>query len=86
MKKIKIREHRGQLAESMETVIEIEPTRAALLECIRKSFAEFPPMSGVTDEDITIEHYAYDKRINWDAWMVSIKGYGVFGFTDGPVV
>ena len=82
---MKIREHRGHLAESMETVKEIEPTKEALFNFIKDSFKCWPTMSKIKETDIHIESYGYDNRIDWNTYIVTIDGYGVFGFTDGDV-
>lgn len=79
---MKFREHRGGLKESMETMVELKD-RAALLEYCIKALGDFrfsfPP------EALHIKPYSYDDRIDWDTHIVSIDGYGVVGFTDGPV-
>ena len=82
---MKIREHRGFLVESMETVQEIEATKRALFEFIKESFINWPTMLSIKETDIHVEPYGYDDRINWDTYIVTIDGYGVFGFTDGDV-
>ena len=69
---MKYRHHRGGLAESMETVREIEPTIAALEALLRAT-------------DVTVEKYGYgiDERIGWDTHLVCVNGIPA-GFTDGP--
>jgi hypothetical protein len=37
------------------------------------------------DEDLKVAPYGgVDKRCGWDTYIVTIEGYGVMGFTDGP--
>lgn len=55
----------------METMEEIEPTKEALCQYF-----------GV--EDLYLEWYAFDTRIDWDTYIVTNK-HGVLGFTDGPL-
>ncbi len=76
---MKFREHRGMLDDSMKTVVEVAD-REALVSLLQSRLRD-----GVTfkDEDLKIEPYVYDKRIGWDTYIVTIKGYGVAGFTNG---
>jgi hypothetical protein len=81
---MKFREHRGGLAESMETLVEL-PDRAALVAYCKKLLTDW--QFDVKDNDVVVEQYTPngDKRIGWDQlYIVSITGYGVMGFTDGP--
>ena len=77
---MKIREHRGLLADAMATCKEIEPTMAAVIDQVLSSL---PCFLHIKPEDIHIEPYGYDKRIGWDTHVVIVDGYGVYGFTDG---
>lgn len=73
------REHKGNLSESMKTVVELESTRKALSDHITKL------LSGVYLEGplkIKIEHVFYDKRCEWDVHCVSVQGFGPVGYTD----
>ena len=79
-----IREHRGGVDESMQTVKEIEPTRKAICEIINDSYKGWPFI--VTEDLIKVEKYAYDDRIKWDTYIVTIDNYGPFGFTNGPTI
>jgi hypothetical protein len=79
---MKFREHRRFLDEAMETVVEVAD-RAALVEHIRTLLE--PWGRTVTDGDLVIAPYAHDDRIGWDTYIVTIKGYGVIGFTNGPL-
>jgi hypothetical protein len=77
---MKIREHRGLLAEAMSSCKEIEPTMTAVIDQVLSSL---PCFLGIKPEDIHVEPYGYDKRIGWDTHIVIVDGYGVYGFTDG---
>lgn len=70
---MKYRHQRGGLKESMETVIEIEPTIDALAVVLK-----VPPSA------ITVESYTYDKRIDWDTYLVCVEGCAV-GYTNAFV-
>ena len=70
---MKYRHQRGGLKESMETVVEIEPTIDALAVILK-----VPPSA------ITVEPYTYDKRIDWDTYLVCIEGNAV-GYTNAFV-
>jgi len=81
---IKYRDHRGGLDESMATVQEFE-TREDLLKYISDSWDMFY----VKVLDMKIEPYSYDKRIDWDTHIVTVKlphtgdNYIPVGFTNG---
>lgn len=82
---MKVREHRGSLADSMKTLQEVA-TLEELFESMRASFAMFPTF--VFDpEQVQISPYCgRDERIGWDqTYIIEIIGYGVWGFIDGPI-
>lgn len=64
------RQHREFLDEAMETVQEIS------------SIADIERITGYNN--ITVEKYAYDKRIDWDTYIVCENGRAC-GFTNGPL-
>ena len=66
---MKYREHRGSLADSMETVIEVKDL---------KDLAEKMKYKG----KLTCEWYAKDDRIGWDTWLVCEDGCAI-GMADG---
>lgn len=80
---MKLRQHRGQLANSMATVIEIAPYRSSLALAVNDEMAEFG--FAVAEEAIHVEHCGRDDRNGWDTHIVTIDGYGVYGFVDGPL-
>ena len=79
----KYRDHRGLLVDSMEAVKEFE-TKAALVEYLQGGIDKYG-CGKYKCQNITIEPYGFDKRIGWNTHIVHLDGYGVFGFTDGPV-
>ena len=69
------RDHRGGLAESMETVQKMHN-----LSDIQ---THLEPLFG--PGEITVDEYCQDNRIGWDTHIVCHDGRAV-GFTDGPVL
>lgn len=79
---MRFREHRGGLAESMETMVEL-PDRAAVIAHIQKLLRSY--MFEVNDWDIHCHLYSErpDTRIGWDVtYIVTLDDYGVIGFSD----
>lgn len=80
---MKFREHRGGLAESMATVVELKDKAALIEHCKKVMEAYMLPAQAIAD--LTVEPYGgIDTRIGWDTHIVTIGCYGVLGFTDGP--
>ncbi|MNL05740.1 hypothetical protein D3C87_1263520 [compost metagenome] len=81
---MKVRPHRRLLDEAMAEVKEIEPTIEAVKKWADASFGEMQPpdLSG-----LVVEKYGtgIDTRIGWDTYIVVLPGWGVLGFTDGPL-
>jgi hypothetical protein len=84
LQKIKFRPHRGSLFESMETVCEVS-SLAELVKVIRDSREGWPDQNEVTMDNIKLESYGFDSRINWDTYIVSICNK-VVGFSDGKFI
>ena len=83
---MKFRLHRGGLDESMATCVEIDRSKAALAAVIARDMAvAFEGPRTVTAEDVSLEYYGFDERINWKTWVVLVRGFGVVGFTDSQV-
>lgn len=81
---MKLRQHRGVYVESMTTVIEIEPTKTALLQAVVASGMIGLP-DPLTEDQISVEPYKHDSRNGWYTHIVTLKDWGVYGFTDGPL-
>lgn len=76
---VKYREQRGSLAESMETVVEINDLNE-LVEHLRKTKPHLD-----LDAQIQVKKYGdFDARINWHTHIVLVGGIPA-GFTDGPL-
>lgn len=72
----KFRHHRGDLAASMETTVEVGTLDDLAVELQR---------AGWSSGAIEVAPYGYDDRIGWDTHIVTVDGAAV-GFTDGPMV
>jgi hypothetical protein len=88
---VRFREHRGQLEDALKTVHEIS-TKAELAQHIRNYLSRSPQFR-LTDDELIIEPYVLeeDTRCGWkETWIVyrdsGALGWGVFGFTDGPLI
>jgi len=82
---MKLREHRGNWAESMKTQAEIPNTLEALCGYISAKLA--PYSVTVRPEDITVRKYPMGLQdSSWKGiYIVSVQGYGVFGFISEPL-
>lgn len=81
----KFRPQRGSLADAMDEVEEFE-SKADLVKKLINDYKGFFPSRTISESTVEIKPYIYDDRINWDTYIVTIKGLGVLGFTDGPVI
>jgi hypothetical protein len=68
---MKYREHRGSLADSMETVIEVKSL---------KDLAQKMKYKGI----LTCKWYCKDDRIGWDTWLICEDGCAI-GMSDGEL-
>jgi hypothetical protein len=76
------RPHRRTLIEAMKEV----KTFNSLAELIENQKPELAQWGvEITAENVKVTPYCYDKRINWNTYIVTLEDYGVLGFTDGPV-
>lgn len=76
----RFRWHRGSLADSMTTVVEV----TALSELTALIQADWPEVT-----HLSVKPYAYDARTGWDTYLVeavfSDGCTAVAGMTDGPL-
>lgn len=79
---MKFREHRGSLDASMDTQVEVDN-----LEELCDYLNDYVSLIDQTIQidQLKVEPYGFDKRIDWNTHIVTVEGYGVFGFTDGAV-
>ncbi|AHC30525.1 hypothetical protein CC53_gp108 [Rhizobium phage vB_RleS_L338C] len=62
--------------------------RAALIALIKAELDPFSPVEhplAQYDRVTLVKPYGWDERIGWETHIVLVSGYGVFGFTDGPL-
>lgn len=79
---MRVREHRGSLADSLETAVEIEENRPALVAHVIKTCA---PLLEVKARDIKVKPYGPRPSLGDPDWIITIDNYGVFGFVDRVV-
>ena len=83
---MKYRDHRGLLADSMETVQDF-----STVEEIKQHLNKFYNQFGVSVAEVKFEHLGVDDRINWDTYAVlrRLEGqvnFNVAGFSDGKLL
>lgn len=82
---MRYRPHKGSLADSVALTIEVDG-RAGLIAHIREELAPYPEWDGF--DGFTVRQQPYcgaDDRIGWkNVHIVTIDGYGVVGFCEGP--
>lgn len=78
----RFRFHRGLLADSMATVVDV--TSFPELVIIVGDYCRDFGWGDADEESVSVEPYAFDDRIGWDTHIVCLNGKAV-GFTDGPL-
>jgi len=79
------RPQKRTLAEAMGEVEEINSLNE-LIEKIKTDLSIFKHSFSISSNTVHVEFYCYDKRINWNTYIVTLDGYGVIGFTNGPLI
>lgn len=74
----------GLVGESMEHIKEFD-SKLQLVEFLQNKYDLMPPDT-VTMDTLEIIPRGYDDRINWDTHLLHVKGWGVLGYLDGPLV
>ena len=78
---MKLRFHRGGLAESLETTVEIPNTKEAVVVEINKHFN-----MQLNPRDVRSELYGFDSRIPSKVYIIRIIGQaGVYAMTDEAI-
>ena len=81
---VKYRPHRGSLAAAMAEVVEVQDF-VGLVNHMRSEVVSYYPSHRLpTIETTEVKPYAYDSRIGWDTYMVTVDGQA-WGFTNGPL-
>lgn len=78
------RDHRGGLADAMKTVVSVND-RAELIAHLSKTIPSNFDLSTIHISAYPEEGRNYDARIGWHTYIVELPGFGVLGFTDGPL-
>lgn len=78
------RPHKGSLEDSMKEVVEME-SYDDLLQKVIDDLVVYDHDLNIDKYTLEVEKYTYDGRIGWNAYIVTLLGYGVIGFTNGPV-
>lgn len=83
---MKYRAHKGGLAESLAMTIEVNS-----LDDVAKHFKDTCLFDDVDITDLKCEYYGYDKRIDWDTWIITaafcngVPERFVLGYSDGEL-
>lgn len=85
---MKIRMHRGGLAESIATQQTIEPTMVAVMAYLKCELGSFLELFPKQLDGLVVEPYADgpDERIGWAQTYVVNTSTGVVAFTDEPIL
>lgn len=83
---MRFRPHRRLLTDSLAEAIDVDG-RAGLLAHLMTDFDYWPSML-VSDEKLRISWYCNeDERCGWkDVHIVTLAGYGIVGFCEGPAL
>lgn len=84
MSPVLYRPHRGGLDESMREVVEVNDLPQLVRHMRREVESWYPKDELPTEENTKLEPYAYDPRIKWDTYLVTVKGQA-WGYTNGPL-
>jgi len=82
-KEVLFRPHRSTLDKAMAEVKAFK-SKADLVSFLNEDLAHY--RMKVDESKLRIEPYGYDDRIGWDTYIISMDGFGVFGFTNGPLL
>lgn len=81
---MKYRPHKRDLADSMAEACDVDG-QAGLIAQLRKELRSYPSFVFADVEVRVTPYYGNDDRIGWnDVHIVTIDGYGVMGFCEGP--
>jgi|HubBroStandDraft_1064217.scaffolds.fasta_scaffold49483_6 hypothetical protein len=80
---VRFREHRGGLADSLKTTVKVKD-----LDALKKLAMQLHVEAGLTNatvDRLVITRLVFDPRCGWDTHIAYIPGWGVIGYTDGPL-
>lgn len=81
---VKLIENKELLIDSLATMVEVK-NKKELIDIIVCWLSEYDHGLLIDDKTVEIKPYGFDKRTNWDTHIVTLKDYGVVGFTDSEV-
>ena len=83
---MRYRPHKGSLADSMAEVADVDGM-VGLLDLLQISAVPWPTIPPISAETVHVSsYYGDDDRIGWkDIHIVTLDGYGVLGFCEGPL-
>lgn len=76
---VRIREHRGDFQESLQTVVEIERNYTALIQHLQTNLKR-----SVSPSEVEVEPYLSRDSAGWDSHIILINGRP-WGFADGTI-
>lgn len=82
---MKFREHRGSLSASLETMVDLDNSKEALVAHIISIFSKVEDVPiDIREDDVYVEYYGTDDRLEEFAatYIVTVRGYGVVGFVN----
>ena len=83
---VEIRQHRETLEESLETVVMIECSIESLCKYINWNFNERGIFTTpATPERVHIKPRGNDTRCGWDAELIVVEGFGLWGVANGYI-
>lgn len=70
----------------MRTVVDLRDREALVDHCreVIRGMAD-PLAARISGANVHVSRHVPDERIGWDTHVVTVDGFGVVGFTDGPV-
>lgn len=83
---MKYRPYKRDLADSMAEMVEVDG-RVGLIRHLRKELSPYPEWDHFSDAAVREQpYYGDDPATGWrDVHIVTIDGYGVVGFIEGPI-
>jgi hypothetical protein len=83
-KPVLYRPHRGSLNDSLTEVVEINDFAQLVRHMRREVEGWYPEDELPTEQNTKLEPYGFDKRIDWDTYLVTVDGKA-WGYTNGPL-
>ena len=79
------RPHRSSLSASMAEAVDVDGFDG-LVNHLREELWHWPTAMEFREDQVHVRPYiGFDDRVGWrDVHVVTIDGYGVMGFTEGP--